>query len=456
MFDLLDFSINYNSKISPTSSARLKRGKIALLTIVLGLVFFAFRDFYHFAFYFILAGNIIFSINFVFKLTLFAVYLISKKSTPRQEVFIASNKLPIYTILLPCFKEERETLQNLIASVSRLNYKRDKLDIKFLLEEEDKFTQNNLSKLKHDFEVVIVPKSHPKTKPKACNYGLYLARGEFVVIYDAEDKPNANQLLDALSHFNESNKNLICVQCRLNFYNLNVNLLSRCFSLEYLTWFNVLLPSALKLKLFIPLGGTSNHFKTSKLIEIGGWDPYNVTEDAELGVRISKKGYKTSTIESYTLEEAPFRLKDWMPQRQRWMKGYLQTFLSHLLDVRCNIGWGFWQFFGLITLVGFSFISFFMLPFVAFLFLFFLSSDEQMLYNLMYFNSLCVLLYMVMFYVVIKKERFANYGYIWIIMIFYFIFHSFAAILGFWQFFSNTFHWNKTPHGVKNIAQKPD
>jgi cellulose synthase/poly-beta-1,6-N-acetylglucosamine synthase-like glycosyltransferase len=79
----------------------------------------------------------------------------------------------------------------------------------------------------------------------------------------------------------------------------------------------------------IPLGGTSNHFKTDILRELGGWDPFNVTEDADLGIRLYRHGYRTVVLDSVTLEEANSDAINWIKQRSRWYKGYLQTWLVH-------------------------------------------------------------------------------------------------------------------------------
>jgi cellulose synthase/poly-beta-1,6-N-acetylglucosamine synthase-like glycosyltransferase len=220
-------------------------------------------------------------------------------------------------------------------------------------------------------------------------------------------------------------------------------LLSKCFSLEYLAWFNAFLPVVQKLGLLIPLGGTSNHFKTKTLIKIGGWDAYNVTEDAELGVRLASKDLKTIIVKSYTLEEAPFKVKTWIFQRQRWMKGYLQTFLSHIFypkNLKHSVG--------LFLLVGFSFFSFFLLPFII-IFTYFLKEMVFSLYPLFFFNFACILLYIIMFILIAKKEKFDKTQGAEKWMPFYFLLHSVASLLAFWQFFTKPFYWNKTEHSVK-------
>jgi cellulose synthase/poly-beta-1,6-N-acetylglucosamine synthase-like glycosyltransferase len=219
-----------------------------------------------------------------------------------------------------------------VRAIRSIDYPADKLDIKLLLEADDESTIREANRLGLDrlFDCVIVPNSEPRTKPKACNHALYLARGDLIVIYDAEDAPEPDQLRKAAAAFAASDENLACVQARLNFYNARENLLTRLFTLEYSLWFDFLLPALERLQIPIPLGGTSNFFRTRALIEIGGWDPYNVTEDADLGLRLARCGYRTEILDSTTFEEANCSIPNWIRQRSRWMKGYMQTWLVHM------------------------------------------------------------------------------------------------------------------------------
>jgi cellulose synthase/poly-beta-1,6-N-acetylglucosamine synthase-like glycosyltransferase len=175
-----------------------------------------------------------------------------------------------------------------------------------------------------------VPQGLPKGKPKACNYGLIQARGEYVVIFDAEDIPEPDQLKKAIVAFQKGGERLACVQAKLNYYNQDQNLLTRCFTAEYSMWFDLFLPGLDASGAPIPLGGTSNHFRTAFLRELGAWDPYNVTEDADLGIRLYKLGWQTAVIDSTTYEEANSEFYNWIRQRSRWVKGYIQTYLVHM------------------------------------------------------------------------------------------------------------------------------
>lgn len=244
---------------------------------------------------------------------------------------IDDKKLPLYTILCPLYKEAR-VLPHFVSSMDRLDYPVKKLDIMLLLEEDDTETIETARSmdLPSHYRIIIVPKSSPKTKPKACNYGLAHARGEYVVIYDAEDRPEPQQLKKAYLALTTTKLKSGCVQAKLNYFNYSDNLLTRFFTAEYSLWFDVILPGLQSINTTIPLGGTSNHFKTSVLRELQGWDAFNVTEDADLGTRLFNAGYQTSIIDSTTLEEANSNWHNWMRQRSRWLKGYMQTYLVHM------------------------------------------------------------------------------------------------------------------------------
>lgn len=239
--------------------------------------------------------------------------------------------LPVVTILAPLFRDAG-SLPVLAQAIGALDYPPDKLDVKLLLEETDPETRAAAAALRLDerFEIVVIPRVDPQTKPKACNVGLQLARGEYVVIYDAEDIPEPAQLRKAARAFAGAGEDLACLQARLNFYNGDENWLTRMFALEYAMWFGWLLPGLERLGAPIPLGGTSNIFRTRTLIDAGGWDPYNVTEDADLGLRLSRLGYRVAVLDSLTLEEANCRVGNWLRQRSRWLKGYLMTWLVHM------------------------------------------------------------------------------------------------------------------------------
>ncbi len=248
-----------------------------------------------------------------------------------EALAIPNFALPIYTILVPAYGEP-EVIGILIKNLMKLNYPPSKLDVKLLLEEDDAPTIAAARKMVavDHIEIVLVPAGEPRTKPKACNYGLEYARGEFVTIYDAEDEPDPLQLRRAVFAFRRGGPRLACIQAQLTYHNAGQNLLTGWFATEYLVWFRFILPGLDSLRALIPLGGTSNHIRRSVLDEVGAWDPFNVTEDADLGARIAHAGYTTGVLASPTAEEANSDLINWIRQRSRWHKGYLQTVLVHL------------------------------------------------------------------------------------------------------------------------------
>jgi glycosyltransferase XagB len=256
---------------------------------------------------------------------------------------VSDENLPTYTILVPAFHEPK-VIGVLLEHLDALEYPRHLLDVKLLLEVDDEETIAAAWALApgHHVEVILVPPSQPRTKPKACNYGLRTARGELVTIYDAEDRPEPLQLRRAVVALRRLGLSYACLQAELSYFNSNQNRITRWFTLEYAAWFRSLLPGLVGLKMPIPLGGTSNHFRTEVLRTIGAWDPFNVTEDADLGIRLSRRGYRVGVLDSVTLEEANCDFINWVKQRSRWYKGYLQTWLVHMRSPRAScaeLGW---------------------------------------------------------------------------------------------------------------------
>ncbi|MCL5958940.1 MAG: glycosyltransferase, partial [Chloroflexi bacterium] len=284
--------------------------------------------------------------------------------TPEEIAALDSRELPVYSVLVPLYREA-EVLPNLIRAIDHIDYPKTKLDVKLLLEEDDEETIAAVRrhKLPPHFKPVIVPHSRPKGKPKACNYGLIHAEGEFAVIYDAEDIPERDQLKKALVAFRKAAPNVGCIQAKLNYYNRDQNMLTRWFTTEYSMWFDLFMPALDASNAPVPLGGTSNHFPTSLLRQIGAWDPYNVTEDADLGMRMFKAGWKTAIIDSTTYEEANSELYNWIRQRSRWVKGYIQTYLVHMRHpIKLLREIGPYQFFSFNMVVGGTFFGFLMNP----------------------------------------------------------------------------------------------
>lgn len=263
------------------------------------------------------------------------------RHAPRIEVSdeearaVPDRELPVYSVLVPAYREP-EVLTQLVANLAALDYPAAKLDVKLLLEADDTETIRAAEELDLPtfVEVVLVPEAQPRTKPKACNYGLLACRGEYVTIYDAEDRPDPLQLRKVVVAFGRSAPEVACIQAELAYFNADENILTRWFAVEYRMWFTQFLTGLAGSGAPIPLGGTSNHIRTDVLIQIGAWDAYNVTEDADLGIRLHRCGFRVGLVNSVTYEEANNDAINWVKQRSRWYKGYLQTWLLHMRSPR--------------------------------------------------------------------------------------------------------------------------
>ncbi|MCI5047381.1 MAG: glycosyltransferase [Aquisalinus sp.] len=366
--------------------------------------------------------------------------------------------LPVITILIPLYMEQ-ESVPYIHEAIEQLAYPKHLLDVKLLLEENDPETLSAVRQhcIADHYHVVVIPDILPRTKPKACNYGLWLARGELIVVYDAEDRPDSDQLSRAACLFAEAGPDTACAQAKLNYYNPQRNLLTRLFTLEYTFLFDHVLPVFCYHNLPIPLGGTSNFFRTHVLQEIGGWDPYNVTEDADIGLRLFDAGYKVTMLQSTTWEEATPTLQAWVRQRSRWIKGYIQTWLVHLrhtdtspksgkfwckqltlqlvvaaVIVSALINPVFWILYGLwiggVTSVGALFFP-------------------QPLGNLAMASFLCgnfLLIYLHM--IAPLNRRWLHHALYALLLPLYWLLQSVAGYIALWQLLRKPFYWEKTQH----------
>ncbi|KAB2955164.1 MAG: glycosyltransferase [Rhizobiaceae bacterium] len=265
-------------------------------------------------------------------LRIMAMTVAAPPEPPPIEPF-AARDLPVYSVLVALYREAG-IVPELLVALGRLQWPRSKLEIKLVCESDDDDTIAAIRAhpLRPNIEVIEVPPAGPRTKPKALAYALPTVEGEFVVLYDAEDKPHPLQLLEAWQRFRTGGPDLACLQAPLEISNGNAGPIARLFALEYAALFRGLLPFLARRRLVLPLGGTSNHFRRSLLEEVGGWDPHNVTEDADLAIRLSRHGYRTETISRPTREAAPTDFATWLPQRTRWFKGWLLTWLVHMRD----------------------------------------------------------------------------------------------------------------------------
>jgi cellulose synthase/poly-beta-1,6-N-acetylglucosamine synthase-like glycosyltransferase len=366
--------------------------------------------------------------------------------------------LPTYTILVPLYREAA-VLPRLVRGIGGLDYPKTKLDVRLLCEEDDEETVPAIREmnLPPHFKLVVVPDAQPKTKPKACNYGLLQADGKYVVIYDAEDRPDPDQLKKIVVAFEKADPRVTCIQAKLNYFNSDQNLLTRWFTTEYSMWFDLLLPGLDAQDVPIPLGGTSNHFITDRLIDLAAWDPFNVTEDADLGIRLHKAGFKTAMIDSTTLEEANSELNNWIRQRSRWIKGYIQTWLVHMrhpIRLLDQIGIKSWISFQLV--VGGTFIFLLNPIFWALTTVFFFTEAgfiQQLFPSFVFYASAFQLFIGNFVFMYLNVAGSVQRGYFdlakyALLSPLYWGLMSIAGWKGFLQLFYRPFYWEKTVHGL--------
>lgn len=298
---------------------------LALLAVIFGLVFLtgsvALR-------WLSLALGMLFLLNVSVRLSAaFAAWDMSRDEPPP----LPDHVLPIYSVLVPLYRESAVVPQ-LIASLCALDYPRDKMDIQILVEEMDDETRAALLKaaLPAFIRITVTPAGQPQTKPRALNVGLALAAGSLCTVYDAEDRPEPDQLRKAAALFAVLPRDYACLQAKLAVDHARETWVTKLFALEYAALFDVIIPGLAAQQLPFGLGGTSNHFRVAHLREAGGWDAWNVTEDADVGMRLFRKGLRSGALDSTTFEEAPVSFRMWFNQRTRWMKGWLQTSLVHI------------------------------------------------------------------------------------------------------------------------------
>ena len=259
-----------------------------------------------------------------------AAFLASLKPIKRPQPAILA-RLPVVSVMVALYRES-DIASRLVARLGKLDYPRELLDICLVVEEEDQMTRKALARadLPGWMRVVVVPGGRVKTKPRALNHGLTQCRGSIIGVYDAEDMPDPGQIRRVVAHFAGAGPEVACLQGALDFYNPRKNWLARCFTIEYAGWFRVILPGLERLGMPLPLGGTTLFFRREILERLGGWDAWNVTEDADLGMRLARRGYRTEILASTTLEEANCHGLAWVKQRSRWVKGYMMTWITHM------------------------------------------------------------------------------------------------------------------------------
>lgn len=390
------------------------------------------------------------------------------RSLAQPDVAAANTTLPFpirkppVSIMVPLFHEP-DIAPRLVKRLSAINYPRELLDVMLVVEEDDHLTRDALarSNLPHWMRVIPVPDSDLRTKPRALNYALNFARGSIIGVYDAEDAPAADQLHRVTERFAQAGPDLACIQGVLDYCNPRTNWLSRCFTIEYAAWFRLMLPGLEKLGLVVPLGGTTLFFRHDILEKLGGWDAHNVTEDADLGLRLARHGYRTELLQTVTMEEANCRVWPWIKQRSRWLKGYAMTYAVHMRDPRML--WqqlGAWRFCGVQVLFLGTLIQFLLAPllwsFWIMLFGFghpivqalpgWLLPTIALIFLAAEVSSLAINMVALR----APEHRFLR---LWAFTLHaYFPLAAVAAYKGCWEMISSPFYWDKTAHGFHDEA----
>lgn len=404
----------------------------------------------------ITAFDIIFIISIIvfcqsiFRINAALLTIIDNKKTPSPKPLL-NVTTPTFSLLIPLYREET-VAANSVKAISALNYPSNKLEVIYLLEADDIPTQKAIERAIQgtSFRMLVVPNTGPKTKPKALNYGLQRATGDIVSIYDAEDIPHPDQLIEVAKIYSQNDPKLAVVQAPLHAYNGNESWLSGQFELEYAIHFDVWLPAIAKLGWPIPLGGTSNHFLKSTLQSVGAWDAYNVTEDADLGFRLARAGFIAKMINLPTLEEAPVTFSQWLPQRTRWIKGHIQTLMVLTrFPLQTIQALGLWKCFGaMITFISAIFATGIHAPFIVYL-LYTISTGN---FNLYHPQSMLVLLsYFSVVAATYPSTAWKKRKLSLLTMPFYWPLMSLAFLRAIWELRYCPQSWSKTPHGVSKV-----
>ena len=368
-----------------------------------------------------------------------------------------SHKLPRVSILIP-LHDESEILNALLQRIGMLNYPKALLEVILVIEDSDKATRAHLeaAELPNWMRTLIVPPGNITTKPRAMNYALPFCGGEIVGIYDAEDAPHPDQITEVATLFANEPQKTACVQAVLDFYNAKSNALARFFAIEYATWFRLVLPGVSQMGFAIPLGGTSVFFRRDVLEKLNGWDAHNVTEDADLGIRLARAGYQTKLITSETMEEANNKTWPWIKQRSRWLKGYLITYFTHMRrPLRLLIELGPWQFFGFQAFFLSSISQYMLAPLIWSCFVFYWGAPAWMqaaippnLLALIIMPFIAMWVISTVLYMLAVSGPKHRHLVPWtLLMSPYMVLGTLAIYKGAWELITRPFYWEKTAHG---------
>lgn len=367
--------------------------------------------------------------------------------------------LPKVSVLVPLLNEN-EIAGKLIQRLTRLTYPKSLLEVVLVLEEGDTVTRDTIARTEMPvwISVIEVPSANNlTTKPRALNYALDFCRGSIIGVWDAEDAPEPDQIEKIVTRFQDAPANVACLQGVLDYYNAKTNWISRCFAIEYATWWRVILPGVARLGLVIPLGGTTLFFKRNILEKLCGWDAHNVTEDADLGIRLARHGYITELIPTVTFEEANCRAWPWVKQRSRWLKGFLITWLVHMRAPRALLrDLGLVRFLGVQALLLATFAQFAFAPLLWSFWLIPLGFDHPVTLTLgahiataltWFFISSEVIGLAISLVAVSRREHRHLMAYVFTLPL-YFPMAALSSYKALKEMVVEPFYWDKTQHGI--------
>ncbi|MFK7875040.1 MAG: glycosyltransferase family 2 protein [Paracoccaceae bacterium] len=366
-------------------------------------------------------------------------------------------RLPQVSMLVPLL-HERRIAEMLIARLSKLTYPKALLDVVLVLEADDSVTQDTVSRtdLPPWMRVIEVPRgSGLKTKPRALNYALDFCRGSIVGVWDAEDAPEADQIEKVVTQFHLAPSETVCLQGRLDYYNAKANWMARCFTIEYATWWRLTLAGLARLGWVIPLGGTTLFFRRSVLEDLGGWDAHNVTEDADLGLRLARAGYRTELIDTVTYEEANCRPWPWVRQRSRWLKGFALTWAAHMrTPLKLLKDLGLYRFLGVQIFFIASLSQFFLAPVFWSFWLIIAGlahpfADWAGSFGILTFFLVCELISIAIHAIAVRGPQHRHLIPWAPTMLLYFPLGCIAMYKALYEIITSPFYWDKTEHGVE-------
>ncbi|MBI2098762.1 MAG: glycosyltransferase [Candidatus Wildermuthbacteria bacterium] len=378
-------------------------------------------------------------------------------------VSLSDEELPLYTILIPLY-QEAEVVWQIRKAMEAIDYPKAKLEILITLEQYDYATQEAIARADFPsyFRILLLPDVPPKTKPKALNVALLRAKGEFLVIYDAEIIPDPDQLKKAVLAFRK-HPEIAFLQTRLDHYNTDQNILTKLFNIEFNFYYDLFLPGLQKFRFPLPLSGHSTHFRRSAIEEVGGWDPYNVAEDCDIGIVLYRHGYRSEILDSVSKEEATTTLPAWMRQRSRWMKGFLQSSIVHLrhpLELKKDLG-GWINFTAFLFIVPGTVLLNFLNLFYWLLLVGWFVTYSVFIQELFTGPILPISVIsslggnaLFVYFNLIGSYRRGKYGLVKYALLspFYWILLAVASGKAVIQLFTKPYHWEKTAHGT-HLAQ---